>query len=117
MTIRSSGCQFGRSGIEPATSRGETGILIPSDFFNSLKRFLLQLRCERMGISWKNTALLFSLAVSQMAWCQDKAQLHVTDITSDEKIYIRGRIGKISLFHDLHIREPNERIGRLGRYQ
>ena len=60
--------------------------------------FLLRLRCERMGISWKNIALLFSLAVSQMAWCQDKAQLHVTDITSNEKIYIRGRIGKISYF-------------------
>jgi len=67
-------------------------------FLQFTQTFLLRLRCERMGISWKNIALLFSLAVSQMAWSQDKAQLHVTDITSNERIYIRGRIGKISYF-------------------
>ena len=68
------------------------------DCVNSAQTFLLRLRCERMGISWKNIALIFRLAVSQMAWCQDKAQLHVTDITSNEKIYVRGRIGKILCF-------------------
>jgi hypothetical protein len=51
-----------------------------------------------MGISSRNLALLSSLALSQMAWCQGKAQLHVTDITSDKKIYVRGRIGKMSYF-------------------
>ena len=78
------------------TNHGE--LVQRPDFVNSAQTFLLRLRCERMGISWKNIALIFSLAVSQMAWCQDKAQLHVTDITSNEKIYVRGRIGKILCF-------------------
>ena len=67
-------------------------------FRQSTQTLLLRLRCERMGIPWKNIVWLFSLAVPQIAWCQDKAQLHVTDITSNEKIYIRGRIRKISYF-------------------
>jgi hypothetical protein len=56
--------------------------------------------------SWKKFVLLFSLAVSQMAWCQDKAQLHVTEITTNGKIYIRGRIGKISYFMTCTIESP-----------
>ena len=60
--------------------------------------------------SWKNIALFSSLALSQMAWCQDKAQLHVTDITSKEKIYIRGRIGKISYFMACTFESPTDAL-------
>lgn len=63
-----------------------------------------------MGIFWKNIALLFSLVVSQMVWCQDKPQLHITDITSNEKIYIRGRIGKISYFMTCTFESPTNAL-------